>query len=67
MEIVKRNDDLKGFVVLPRRRVVERTFSWSAETGVSPRTSRTLPKPWSPSLPSPPSSQSSGGLPGRRS
>jgi transposase len=28
IEIVKRNDDVKGFVVLPRRWVVERTFSW---------------------------------------
>jgi transposase len=28
MEIVKRNDDMQGFVVLPRRRVVERAFSW---------------------------------------
>ena len=28
LEIVKRNDDMKGFVVLPRRWVVERTFSW---------------------------------------
>jgi putative transposase len=27
-EIVKRNDDLKGFHVLPRRWVVERTFGW---------------------------------------
>jgi transposase len=27
-EIVKRIDDMKGFVVLPRRWVVERTFSW---------------------------------------
>jgi len=27
MEIVKRSDDPKGFVVLPRRLVVERTFS----------------------------------------
>src|SRR5271166_3551149 len=26
--IVKRSDDTKGFVVLPRRWVVERTFSW---------------------------------------
>ena len=25
---VKRSDDMKGFVVLPRRWVVERTFSW---------------------------------------
>ena len=28
MEIVKRSDDKKGFVVMPRRWVVERTFSW---------------------------------------
>jgi putative transposase len=28
MEIVKRSDDMSGFVVLPRRWVVERTFSW---------------------------------------
>jgi transposase len=28
MEIVKRSDDMNGFVVLPRRWVVDRTFSW---------------------------------------
>lgn len=28
IEIVKRSDDMKGFVVLPRRWVVERAFSW---------------------------------------
>jgi transposase len=28
MEIVERNDDVKCFVVLPRRRVVGRTFAW---------------------------------------
>ena len=28
LEIVKRSDTAKGFVVLPRRWVVERTFSW---------------------------------------
>ena len=28
LEIVKRSDDLKGFHVLPRRWVVERTFGW---------------------------------------
>jgi transposase len=28
MEIVKRSDDMKGFVVPPRRWLVERTFSW---------------------------------------
>jgi transposase len=27
-EIVKRSDKMKGFVVLPRRWMVERTFSW---------------------------------------
>jgi len=28
MEIAKRSDNIKRFVVLPRRWVVERTFSW---------------------------------------
>jgi putative transposase len=28
LQIVKRSDDVKGFVVLPRRWVVERTFAW---------------------------------------
>ena len=28
LQIVRRCDDVKGFVVLPRRWVVERTFSW---------------------------------------
>jgi putative transposase len=28
LEIVKRTDDMEGFVVLPRRWVVERTFGW---------------------------------------
>jgi len=28
MEIVKRSDNMRGFVALPRRWVVERTFSW---------------------------------------
>lgn len=28
IEIVKRTDDMKGFVVLPRRWIVERTFGW---------------------------------------
>jgi transposase len=30
VDIVKRSDDAKGFVVLPRRWVVERTFGWFA-------------------------------------
>ncbi len=28
IKIIKRSDDVKGFVVLPRRWVVQRTFSW---------------------------------------
>jgi len=28
MEIVKRSDDVKGFKVLPKRWIVERTFGW---------------------------------------
>lgn len=28
LQIVKRNDDAKGFIVLPRRWIVERTFAW---------------------------------------
>jgi putative transposase len=28
LEIVKRTDDLKGFRVLPKRWIVERTFGW---------------------------------------
>ena len=61
MEIVKRSDDMKGFVVLPRRWVVERTFSWFGRNRRLAKTAKTLPIPWPPSLASP-----SGGLPGRR-
>jgi putative transposase len=28
LEIVKRNDDARGFKVLPKRWIVERTFGW---------------------------------------
>lgn len=28
LEIVRRNDDVKGFEVLPQRWIVERTFGW---------------------------------------
>ncbi len=28
LEIVKRSDDMTGFVVLPKRWIVERTFAW---------------------------------------
>jgi Transposase DDE domain len=66
LEIIKRRDRKKGFVVLPRRWVVDAPSPGSAAIGVSPRTSRTSPKPWPPSLPSPLSSRPSGGSPGRR-
>jgi putative transposase len=49
VEIVKRSDDAKGFVVLPRRWVVERTFGWlyrfrrlSKDYEVLPETSEAL-------------------------
>src|SRR5215472_3055835 len=42
MEIVKRSDNIKRFVVLPHRWVVERTFSWFERNRVWPRTTRTL-------------------------
>jgi len=28
LDIVKRSDDMSGFVVLPKRWIVERTFGW---------------------------------------
>ena len=28
VEVVKRSDDVKGFAVLPKRWIVERTFGW---------------------------------------
>jgi putative transposase len=49
LEIVKRRHDKKGFVVLPRRWVVDAPSPGSAPIGVSPRTSRISPKPWPPS------------------
>jgi transposase len=64
MEIVKRRDDMEGFVVLPRRWVVERTFSWF---GRNRRLAKeNLTETWPPSLPSPPSNWPSGGSPGCR-
>lgn len=49
MEIVKRTDDVKGFKLLPRRWVVERTFGWlslqrrfSKDYEFHPDTSETL-------------------------
>ena len=49
LEIVKRTDAVKGFVVLPRRWVVERTFSWFGRNRRLARTMRTSPTPSPPS------------------
>jgi len=43
IEIIKRSDDQKGFVVLPRRWVVERTFAWLGRC-------RRLAKDWEKSI-----------------
>ena len=40
LEIVKRSDAAQGFVVLPKRWIVERTFGWLGAAVVWPRTSR---------------------------
>ena len=45
LEIVKRSDGAKGFVVLPRRWVVERTFGWMGR-------SRRLSKDYEETIPS---------------
>lgn len=49
LEIVKRTDDLKGFKVLPKRWIVERTFGWfnnyrrlSKDYEYDPKTSETM-------------------------
>ena len=36
LEVVKRPEAPKGFVLLPRRRVVERFFAWAAASSASP-------------------------------
>ena len=66
MEIVKRSDDVKGFVVLPRRRVVERTFSWFGRNRRLAKDFENLTETLATLVPSPPSSWPSGGSPGRR-
>ncbi|MFI1106207.1 IS5 family transposase [Streptomyces melanogenes] len=43
LEIVKRSDDMKGFVVLPRRWVVERTLGWLMRSRRLVRDFETLP------------------------
>ena len=49
MEIVRRSDDMKGFVVLPRRWVVERTFSWFGRNRRLAKDFENLAEPWPPS------------------
>ena len=53
LEIVKRSDMAKGFVVLPKRWIVERTFGWLGRSAGWPRTSRTSPARTPPSSFSP--------------
>jgi transposase len=43
LEIVRRSDDVKGFKVLPRRWVVERTFGWLVATAAWPATTNGSP------------------------
>ncbi|GAA3814999.1 IS5 family transposase [Streptomyces chiangmaiensis] len=43
LQIVKRSDDMKGFVVLPRRWVVERTLGWLMRSRRLVRDFETLP------------------------
>ena len=43
LEIVKRTDDMTGFVVLPRRWVAERTFAWLMHSRRLARDYETLP------------------------
>jgi len=44
LQIVKRTDDMKGFVVLPRRWVVERTFGWTRNCRGTVRDYERLPE-----------------------
>jgi len=56
VEIVKRSDDTKDFIVLPRHWVVERTFSWFGQNQRLAKDYGNLAELWPPSRPSPPSS-----------
>jgi len=67
MEIVKRSDDMRGFVVLPRRWVVERTFSWFGRNRRLAKDVENLAETLATFVNPRPSSFPSGGLPGSRS
>lgn len=55
LEIVKRSDQARCFVVLPKRWIVERTFACSGDAVGSPRTGNVSIARRSPSSSSPPS------------
>ena len=46
---VERSDDRKGFAVVPRRWVVERTFSWFGRNRRLAKDFENLAEPWPPS------------------
>jgi putative transposase len=48
IEIVKRSDHAEGFIVLPKRWIVERTFAWLGHAGASPKTTKITPPSPSP-------------------
>ncbi len=50
VEIVKRSGQATGFVALPKRWIVERTFAWLAAPDNSPRTGNASTTKRSPSL-----------------
>ena len=53
LEIIRRGARTKGFEVLPRRWVVERTFAWIFKTAASSATTSSSPPSPKPSSPSP--------------
>src|SRR5262249_35266977 len=65
LAIVKRSDDVKGFVVLSRRWVVERTFSWFGRNRRLAKDFENLAETLAILSPSLQSSLPSGGSPGR--
>jgi len=53
LEVVKRTEAKLGFVLLPRRSVVERSFAWAAGFRRLTRDYERLSKPWSGAIPWP--------------